>query len=340
MKSPMFLLKIAERLRRISKPESSRSSIQNLASSSLVRPPSERIQDTSPEYEQRVAAEKNIYNECVNVHDLPGIYHYWSNRYVRPKLEAFGFSSPQHFFCEQLATQCRRDLSLKQSFVSVGSGNCDIEIETAISLCDKGLKNFKIECLDLNEMMLDRGRLLAKERQVSEYLTFTDADFNRWRPLQKYDAVVANQALHHVVGLEDLFSSIKRSLKTDGMFLVSDMIGRNGHMRWPEALAIVHEFWRMMPASYRFNHQLKRHEELYENWDCSTEGFEGIRAQDILPLLIERFHFELFIGFANVIDIFVDRGFGPNFDEKRDWDREFIDRVHERDEEGNDARSH
>ena len=43
-------------------------------------------------------------------------------------------------------------------------------------------------------------------------------------------------------------------------------------------------------------------------------SFEGIRAQDILPLLVERFTFDEFIGFGNVIDPFVDRSFGPNFD--------------------------
>jgi 2-polyprenyl-3-methyl-5-hydroxy-6-metoxy-1,4-benzoquinol methylase len=132
--------------------------------------------------------------------------------------------------------------------------------------------------------MLERGRTLAKQSGVSGNLTFTQGDFNTWQPERSYDAVVANQALHHVVTLEGLFANIRASLRPDGIFVTSDMIGRNGHMRWPEALEIVHEFWRQLPESYRYNRQLKRYEELYQNWDCSTEGFEGIRAQDILPL--------------------------------------------------------
>jgi SAM-dependent methyltransferase len=151
-------------------------------------------------------------------------------------------------------------------------------------------------------------------------------------PRKKYDAVLANQSLHHVVELKKLLSRIKKSLQKDGVFLISDMIGRNGHQRWPEALEIVHEFWRQLPTEYRYNHQLKRFEELYENWDCSTEGFEGVKAQEILPRLVKLFDFELFIPFANVVDIFIDRAFGHNFDPQREWDRQFIDRVHERDE--------
>jgi hypothetical protein len=51
--------------------------------------------------------------------------------------------------------------------------------------------------------------------------------------------------------------------------------------------------------------------------------FEGIRSQDILPLLLEYFHFEVFIPYGNVIDPFIDRTFGPNFDSSREWDRDF-----------------
>jgi hypothetical protein len=106
------------------------------------------------------------------------------------------------------------------------------------------------------------------------------------------------------------------------------MIGRNGHQRWPEALTFVNQLWEELPERYRYNHALKRTERKYENWDCSIDSFEGIRAQDILPLLVNRFQFDLFVGFGNIIDIFVDRAFGPNFDPEHEWDRSFIDRVH------------
>ena len=102
----------------------------------------------------------------------------------------------------------------------------------------------------------------------------------------------------------------------------------------PESLEIVSKFWSELPEGYKFNVLLERHEEKYVNWDCSKEGFEGIRAQDILPSLLERFEFETFIGFGSAIDIFVDRCFGHHFDPDSQWDREFIDRVHAEDEAG------
>ena len=151
--------------------------------------------------------------------------------------------------------------------------------------------------------------------------------------MTEYDAVIANQSLHHVVNLEGLFDQVKRSLRPGGQFLISDMIGRNGHQRWPEALAVIHEFWRELPPSYRFNRLVGYYEELYQSWDCSTQGFEGVRSQDILPLLLDRFHFRLFVGYGNAIDPFIDRVFGCHFDPAAEWDRSFIDQVHRRDDE-------
>jgi len=180
--------------------------------------------------------------------------------------------------------------------------------------------------------MLARGKALAHERGVDAHVVTVEADFNRWQPGREYHGVIANQSLHHVLELEHLFDAVSKALLPGAPFVVSDMIGRNGHQRWPEARAIVNEFWRELPERHRFNVQLKRLEPEFLDWDCSTEGFEGIRAQDILPLCVERFGFELFLPFANLIDPFIDRGFGHHFDPNGEWDRDFIDRVHARDE--------
>jgi hypothetical protein len=174
---------------------------------------------------------------------------------------------------------------------------------------------------------------VAEREEIGQWIEFQEGDFNEWQPHQEYDAVIANQSLHHVLNLEGLFSRIQENLRPGGRFVISDMIGRNGHQLWPEALEIVQEFWKELPPSYRFNNLLQRHEEVFDNWDCSQEGFEGIRAQDILPLLLGRFHFEFFFAFGNVIDPFVSRSFGHNFNASGRWDREFIDRLHRCDQQ-------
>ena len=285
-------------------------------------------------YAGRLAAEHGIYADAAEVHELPAIFHYWSNRHIRPMIEEYGFSNPDQFFAKYLAESARIRAAASPVFLSIGAGNCDTEVRVAGLLRDGGWTDFTIECLDINPSMLRRGREMAEREGVSAHVVTTECDFNDWKATRAYDGVMASQSLHHAMKLEGLFDEVRGILGDGGYFVIDDIIGRNGHQRWPEALAAVRDFWRELPRSYRYNRQLDRYERRYINWDCSTEGFEGIRAEDILPLLIERFDFRMFVGFANVVDVFVDRAFGHNFDADAQWDRTFVDRLHAFDEDG------
>lgn len=284
------------------------------------------------EYAAKMARELENFREVANVHDLPEIYHYWSNKYLIPLFEECGFSTVEQFFAMHLLA-CTKTVNLPHHhFISIGSGNGDLEVAVSGLLREAGLENFTMECLEINPAMTVRGRHLALQKGLTDHMLFTVGDFNTWHPEKIYSGIMANHSLHHVTNLEGLFGAMKGALHFGGKVVVSDMIGRNGHQRWPEALEIVQKFWEELPETYRYNRQLNRYEEQFMNWDCAQESFEGIRAQDILPLLVDRFDFETFIGFTNVTNIFVDRGFGHNFDPEGDWDRAFIDRVHATDE--------
>jgi SAM-dependent methyltransferase len=286
----------------------------------------------SPTYEKQLAQEVARFGATEDVHALPDIAHYWAHRWIRPKMQALGFAGPDEFFTSFLEKAYHQASGGTRRFVSLGAGNCDTEIRVAAALRERGLHDFVIECLEASPAMLERGRSDAQRHGLKAHVRPVAGDFNAWRADGRYDAVMANQSLHHVTNLEGLFDTVGASIDGRGLFAISDMIGRNGHLRWPEALAIVQEFWKELPKEYRRNLLLNRQEDTFLDWDCSVEGFEGIRAQDILPLLIRRFSFDLFAPYANVVDPFVDRAFGPHFDLNGHWDIDFITRVHERDE--------
>jgi SAM-dependent methyltransferase len=285
------------------------------------------------DYARRVDSEKAYFSGNPHAHELPPIYGYWSNKYLRPILQSFGYATPDEMFARHFVTAYDASPESHRTFVSLGTGDCATEVWIAQQLAATGREDFTIECVELNDGLVSAGRALADQHGLGHAIVPVQTDLNTWKPARRYDGVLANNSLHHIVNLEGLLDGVRASLRSSGTFVTSDMIGRNGHMRWPEALALVHEFWRELPHAYRYNHQLSRHEELYDNWDCSSEGFEGIRAQDILRLLIERFDFDLFVPFANVIDPFIERSFGHNFDVQREFDVAFIDRVHARDAE-------
>lgn len=285
-------------------------------------------------YASRLDEERRHYDGLAHFDDLPPIYHYWSHTFIRPMLEEVGCSRPAEFFARYLDESAGRCSAEAPVFASIGSGDANNELEIARLLCAAGRTEFTIECLEINPALIERASAAAREAGLERHLVFVQQDFNTWRPLRSYHGVFANQSLHHVTNLEGLFDAVRGALAPDAYFVASDIIGRNGHQRWPEARRVVEKFWRELPPAHRFHRQLARYEAEFEDWDCSREGFEGIRSQDVLPLLLERFHFAVFIGFGSAIDPFVDRGFGPNFDAAGQWDRAFIDRVHACDERG------
>jgi hypothetical protein len=98
-------------------------------------------------------------------------------------------------------------------------------------------------------------------------------------------------------------------------------------MRWHETAIFIRMLWPLLDERKRYHHQHRRVYEVFEDFDCSTEGFEGVRAQDILPLLVKTFSPRRFFATGGVIDPFIDRGFGHGFDMGREDDRRLLEFI-------------
>src|SRR6185437_15389385 len=147
------------------------------------------------QYAAAVAAETRRYESCHHVHDLPAIFHYWSHTYIHPQLTALGFSGPDDLFERELRRICAAGQGAPR-FLSLGSGNCDLEVRIAAKLRGEGFADFTIDCFDLNPAMLARGRRAAEQAGVAANAGFLEGDLNQWRAETEYDAVIANQSLH------------------------------------------------------------------------------------------------------------------------------------------------
>jgi 2-polyprenyl-3-methyl-5-hydroxy-6-metoxy-1,4-benzoquinol methylase len=265
-----------------------------------------------PDYQDRIRAQIAQYANPDGLIQLGPIYHYWIAKHIRPRMSTvFGVPDVLLFFAGT-AAEAFHQPGASRRIVSLGAGECEHEITLIKKLLEMGETDFMLEALELSPVRSERARESARKEGVDRYLMISEADLNSWVPERKYSIVIAKDTLHHVLELEHLFDSVHDALEDEGTFLTSDMIGRNGHMRWPEALEIIQGLWKFIPDHYKTNHQLKRVEQEYVNWDCSKTGFEGIRAQDILPLLVKKFSFRSFLGFGNLPDIFIERGFGHN----------------------------
>ncbi len=270
----------------------------------------------------------------IEVPDLPDIFHYWSTRYLVPEMSRHGFNGPEDFFFQYTKAYLKESINQRVNILSLSSEECDFEIRLTKKLLEWQLNDFVIECLDVNRDKLNVGKKAVEAAGLSQYFLFKHDDPDSWVSFKRHGIVYAHQALHRVSNLEGLFANVKQSLVPDGLFIISDMIGRNAHMQWPETVDALKPFWDELPKSYRYNNLLNRQEAQFINSDHSAREFGSLHSQDILPLLLEYFNFKFFFPYGNLVFVLFDRFFGHNFDTDVDWDRDFVGRVHARDEAG------
>lgn len=280
------------------------------------------------QYLQRVKEQIRQYEHTENMHaQLPDIFRYWQEKYFKPRfVEVCGVNNHLEFYWKPIAKRIQQ-IGCK-NVISFGCGDAQVEVGVASGLKKEGIQDFRFHCVELSPVQIQRARESVTKAGLTENFVFIEGDFNTWEPDgQIFAGAMCHHALHHVLALEHLIMSVRSALHPQGCFVSIDVVGRNGHMRWPEALEIIEKIWRFLPKEKRYHHILKAQDAEYVNRDCSTEGFEGIRAQDILPTLHQHFEFETFFAFGNLIDVFTSRGFGACYDSNNELDTAFIDFI-------------
>lgn len=284
------------------------------------------IKSEQSSYAEQVKHQIKQFQNPEKLKKLPDVYHYYMRKFIAPQVQqVFGVSNSLQLYVREFTKGLANTNSNR--IVSIGSGDANLEINIALKLSEAGINNFVIDCLELSPIRIERAIENAKQKGIANKLNFIVTDLNSWQPDCKYAGVMAHHVLHHITNLEGLFSAILTTMEPQSAFVSIDMIGRNGHMRWPECESYINEIWKTLPRKYKFNHQFQKTHEDFINWNCAHKGFEGIRAEDILPLLMKNFQFEKFLGYGNLIDIFVERGYGHNFDAENDNDLKFIDSL-------------
>jgi SAM-dependent methyltransferase len=274
-------------------------------------------QTASEAYAERIEHQVKQFAGGVN-HVLAPARAAWQTRYLRPKLiEVMGGASHVEVYVKEMirAYKAFRASGERGVFriASVGSGDCALECQIAKRLVMAKLENFCLSGLEISPPMVRAGMLRIAKEGLAGCMETVQCDANGDLPELRVSAVIAHHSLHHIVNLEGLFDWVLAHLLPGGVFLSFDTIGRNGHMLWPESRYFVDRLWPLLPDKLRFDGLYKKVLPQYVDHDCSTQGFEGIRAQDILPLLVERFDFDAFLGYGGITDPFLGRRFADNF---------------------------
>ncbi len=285
------------------------------------RYPSKTINDVDPDYKEKVDQEIAIYEHNTEVHNLPSIHNIYTREFLVPNLKDLtGCSDWMEWWIQDIDSLVEKT-GRKLRLLSLACGNGDTEIGMVKRL--KHSDKVELVGVDINPSMIARGREAAVAEGLSNVL-FEVQDLNNPNLTGPFDVIMANHSLHHLIELEKLFKHLAEKSSKDMIFLINDMIGRNGHVMWPNANIVVNEIWRRLDQRYKLNAYNKRYDAQPFNRDCSLNGFEGIRAQDIIPALIKEFDVEMYFPFATLINRFVDRGYGPNFNVEDEADKRLI----------------
>lgn len=143
--------------------------------------------------------------------------------------------------------------------------------------------------MDINEGLLRSAAAAFPEGQSVELIVGNlnaIADYG-----ERYDVILCVSGLHHIVELERVIGFIRDALADDGEFWsIGEAIGRNGNRLWGRDRAAANAFFRQLPDRLRRNRHTGVVEESLPDIDYSTGTFEGIRSQDIEPLLSRYLH--------------------------------------------------
>jgi SAM-dependent methyltransferase len=280
-------------------------------------------------YQRQVASEIRQFANTPRIVERPAALRWWYERYQIPRLQAvFGAANELEVIAAAIGDAVRR--TGLTDVISLGASDGVIEVGIIEAAIRQGQPWFRIHGLELSPILVASGRQRAAEMGLAERLFLHQADLNRGVPDWldgPVAAVSVTSVLHHVVELETLFDSVLRVLHPQGSFVVEDVVGRNGHRRWPEVLGLVRAIWATLPEALRFDHVRGRPDRWYEDWDYATEGFEGQRAQDVLPLLLQRFVPERAHVWGCLVEMLIGDCFAANFNPDVPEHAAYIDRV-------------
>lgn len=185
--------------------------------------------------------------------------------------------SPPDFY-ERLKSRSEAGGIIK--VLSVCSGAARIEASLAAHVGT----NVEWSLLDINVDLLD---LASKQFAPSVKLDLIEANANSLTCSgEKWDIILCVSALHHIVELERFMKFCHGSLNKDGEFWnIGEYVGRNGNRLWPGAREEANKLFHHLPEQYRVNHHTHQIDFEVPDNDYSVGCFEGIRSEDIEPIL-------------------------------------------------------
>jgi SAM-dependent methyltransferase len=103
-----------------------------------------------------------------------------------------------------------------------------------------------------------------------------------------FDAIVANDVLHHIMDLEGLYARIHDALAPEGKLLFNEYVGPNRFQYSDARMALINRYFRLVPDHLRFQPYWRslfwRRPRVDPAGLIADDPTEAVRSEDVLPL--------------------------------------------------------
>jgi SAM-dependent methyltransferase len=202
-----------------------------------------------------------------------------------------------------------------------------------LAIAGKLARPYELHAVDLNPRVYNAAQRRAAEQRLP--IRFQSLDLNRVELQPGYfDVIYAVASIHHILNLEHLFTQLHRGLKDDGQLVIVDIIGKTQVEFWRENVEYAARVVKRLPG--RFRGRFDRWPSARLFFDPYTiispyvepeiqRGMEGIRQEEIVPLLDRWFHpAKVFYYDAYMRLICTNPVLGPRLDPGNRVDRELL----------------
>lgn len=141
---------------------------------------------------------------------------------------------------------------------------------------------------DFAENSLERARQAASAAGISS-IEYRLLDLER-DPLPEgpFDAVFANDVLHHVSDLEGLYGRIAAALAPRGRLVFNEYVGPNRFQYSDERMSLINRYFRLLPDRLRWDPVtgkcLRQRERVDPARLAEEDPTEAVRSEAVLPL--------------------------------------------------------
>jgi SAM-dependent methyltransferase len=155
------------------------------------------------------------------------------------------------------------------------------------ALAQRGRFRSIVAC-DFATETVSRARRTAQEEGFPgiDYVVL-DLEHERL-PAGPFDAVIANDVLHHITGLESLYTRIHEALAPGGKLLFNEYIGPNRFQYSNRRMDVINRYLRLLPDRLRWDpitgQVLWKRERTDPKQLAEDDPTEAVRSEDVLPL--------------------------------------------------------